>query len=147
MKKSLALTLASLLIAANAAAHTLHVPFFFDNPIQGVAGFIGVKNTTANPIVLNLVYTSFENDGDLVIQPTQQYTIAAGFGVSWRPVAVNDPSEGAGSAVPDVFPGSSNGGALAVIWTGGDNGALSIVGRYTQTSSAGSFSHVLSDAN
>jgi hypothetical protein len=156
MKRYVVLLLAGLLAAIPAFSHTLNVPFFADssgnlnnngNVSAGSAGFVGIQNTTGNPIVLNIVYVQFDQIGDPQVMAPQQFTVLPGEGLSWRP-ARDDPSEGLrGQAVPGSDPAFGPFGSIQIIWSGGSAGALSIIGRYVQLSSGNAFSHVLSSLN
>jgi len=151
MKRSALLTLACLLATVPAFSHTLNVPFFADNGpnlfngnvASGSAGFVGIQNTTQNPIVLNIVYIQNDINGDPVVATPQQFTILPREGVSWRP-AQTDPSEGLrGQAVPGSDATYGPFGSIQIIWSGGSAGELSVVGRYVQLSTDNAFSHVL----
>jgi len=95
----------------------LAVPFFLDNgtnlsgsmPTSGVAAFIGIKNMSAKSITLTIVYTS--DTGEDFTPVNNTVVLGPNQSLSWRPVA-DDPSEGAGQAVPNKTGGSSAGSVL-----------------------------------
>lgn len=156
MKRYVFLMLAGLLATVPAFSHTLNVPFFSDaapnligggSVITAAAGFVGIQNTTENPIVLNIVYIQNDSFGDPQVMTPQQFTILAGEGVSWRP-SKDDPAEGLrGRAVPGSDPAFGPWGSIQIIWSGGSAGSSSVIGRYVQLSSNSAFSHVLSILN
>ncbi|PCJ60205.1 MAG: hypothetical protein COA73_08415 [Candidatus Hydrogenedentota bacterium] len=155
MRNRVAVALVLLLSSTTAFSHTLNVPFFSDNSgvvnqggtvSSGFASFIGVLNTTASPIVINIVYLQTDpGTGDILVQAPQQYTLDAREGVSWRPM-IDDPSEGAGLGVPNGNPSLSSSGSIQIIWSGGDNTNLSVIGRFVQIGPNQAFSHVLETA-
>ncbi len=95
----------------------LAAPFYLDNgdllagsmPSTGVATFIGVKNMSAKSITLTITYTS--GDGTDVTPANNTFVMAPNQGVSWRPAA-DDPTEGAGQAVPNLAGGFPAGSVL-----------------------------------
>jgi len=95
----------------------LAVPFFLDNgtnlsggmPTSGVAAFVGIKNMSAKSITLTIVYTS--DTGEDFTPVNNTVVLGPNQSLSWRPVA-DDPSEGAGQAVPNKSGGNSAGSVL-----------------------------------
>jgi hypothetical protein len=153
MKRYAFLILAGMLATVPAFSHTLNVPFFADSSpnllfgttvTTGSAAFVGVQNTTPNPIILNIVYVQADILGDPQTMTPQQFTVLPGEGVSWRP-SRTDPAESLrGQAVPGSDPAFGPFGSIQIIWSGGSAGASSVVGRYVQLGPNDSFSHVLS---
>lgn len=147
MKRTLAAMAVMTFAASSAIAHSIHVPFFVDNPDENVNGFIGLQNTTDDVLILTLVYVQRDATGQAVAQPPQQFAISPFQGIAFLPLQVNNPLEGPGSAVPDAFPGNGVGGSLQIFWTGGDNAGRSVTGRYWQVHTQGStsfaFGHLL----
>lgn len=135
--------------AAFAGAHTLAVPFFSDDApntsggsvVAGNAAFIGLKNTSSAPVLVEVTYLS-EIDGVLVRQAPKRFQLKANEGVSWRP-AKDDPSEGTGRLVPNIDSGTPPFGSVTITWRGGEFGANTLNGRYVQLSTSGAFAHVI----
>ena len=63
-------------------------------------------------------------------------------GISWRPIQ-NDPAENLGRDVVNVILGFGDEGSAELIWLKTEGGSGTLVGRYTEVSSAGAFAHVL----
>ena len=150
--RKLMLTATLLSVAAiGAAAHSLAVPFFADNApnlqggtvSQGVAGFIGLMNTSSAPVLVDVTYV-FDSGGTTVSQTPQRFQLQPLQGVSWRPYK-DDPTEGNGRLVPNILPGGQPFGAAKITWRGGEFGANTLTGRYVQISTTGSFAHILKD--
>jgi len=95
----------------------LAAPFYLDNganlsgsmPPSGVACFIGVKNMSAKSITLTITYTSA--DGVDFTPASNTVVLGPNQALSWRPAA-DDPSEGAGQAVPNITGGFPAGSVL-----------------------------------
>jgi DNA-binding beta-propeller fold protein YncE len=110
-------TFASLMYVYDITEFQLAAPFYLDNgtnlsggmPTSGVAAFIGVKNMSAKSITLTITYTS--GDGTDVTPANNIFVMAPNQGVSWRPAA-DDPTEGAGQAVPNLTGGFPAGSVL-----------------------------------
>ena len=112
MKKFVILGILGLAAAGLAVAATVQVPFYLDNgnttdagaasiiPTAGTKAYIGVKNLTGSAITCTVQY--FQADGTDQTPTANTFTIGANAGLSWRPYA-DDPQEGAGAAVPNVY--------------------------------------------
>jgi len=150
MKLSCPLITTLLILASLADGHTLAVPFFSDSAgllqqgglTTGNAGFIGLKNTTSSSIVIDIVYLYQDDQGFIVRQPPQKYTMQPNIGISWRPFS-DDPAEGPGRAVPNVLAGGKPAGSALISWHGGTLGKNSLTGRYVQLSNASAFAHAI----
>ncbi len=139
MKKYLVLTVALVLGASFAFAGTLCVPFYRDlagnfTSDASPAGFVGIKNTTDNPILLTFQYTSPEG-ADLTPEK-RTYRIQARQGVGFRPVQTDPTAEGPeGVKVPNATASGYPVGSLTITWSGGNT---DVVGRYTELFTANS---------
>ena len=129
-------------LSQNVETTTLHVPFYLDNaPSDGqwppvttaLKAFIGVKNISASPVTLTIIYTdALGNDRT---PATNTHLLDAYRTVSWRP-AGHDTVEGGGMAVPNATAGNPAGSATVVA-----DGP--IAGRFTAASSVAASAHRL----
>lgn len=150
MRMSLALTGILAALSSAALAHTLSVPFFRDDapplgngtPTSGSAGIISASNTTGNVVTMHVVYLQRNNDGDIIFQQSSPFDLQPHQGISWRPIQ-DDPAENLGRGVQNVILGFGEEGSAELIWLKTEGGAGTLVGRYTELSSAGAFAHVL----
>lgn len=156
MKKLALATLVLAVAGTGAFAASLHVPFFVDSaglydattgrPLtapppspagSGEAGFIGLKNTTAAPIVLTFRYFQTDGTEHVIAPPANTFTLSAFRGIGFRPTVNDAIGEGPiGQAVPPGAAGLPfNVGSLTVSWPG--TGTGDVVGRYYGQNVAG----------
>lgn len=139
-------------IAPLCGSHTLAVPFFADDggdmgtngPVSGNASFVGIKNISSTPILLDITYTFPVAGQAPAIQNPQKYLLAGLQGISWRPFR-DDPSEGFGRAVPGVLPGNPAFGSAIISWQGGEFDGKTITGRFVQYGGGHVFAHAISN--
>lgn len=136
MKKLAIVALGAMLVVGGAVANEIVVPFWSDatQALPDPAAlarftFIGVYNGASTARTLIFHY----NDDNAADQTPTANTFVLGpqLGLSFRPNS-NDPGmEGAGSAIPDMNPGSGSiAGSVKISWNGGS--ASDITGRVMQ---------------
>lgn len=151
MNKPLTIFVALVLVCEVAAGHSLTVPFFRDTgsavqqgggPATGSAGFIGLQNTTNNPVTIFVVYIQEDLTGKPITQQAVSFLLNARRAVSWRP-AQDDPAENEGRPVPNTVAGFDDTGSVLIIWRKSEGGPDALKGRYVEFTSSSSFAHVL----
>ncbi len=149
--KKLSILAAMMVVAAGVAfASTLNVPFFLDTSVDhavansGIAGFIGVKETSGSPQTLTVIYTQLNASGTPVDQQVT-FALGASQSVSWTPITNNvyeDTGSVVGNMVAIVGP---NNGDINTAGSAQIRSAGTLVGRYQQinTNRGTEFAHTL----
>lgn len=139
-------------IAPLCGSHTLAVPFFADDggnmgangPASGNASFIGIKNISSTPILLDITYIFPVAGQASVVQNPRKFLLGGSQGISWRPFR-DDPSEGSGRVVPGVLPGNPAFGSAIISWQGGEYDGKTVTGRFVQFGGGKVFAHAVSN--
>ena len=154
MKKFVIIATVMLLGAGVALAASINVPFFLDDtppgggfpPQTDTMFFIGLKNTTAAPIVLTVDYRKSDGTVSTISVGNATFSLGAFESISFRPHFLDDGVDSQNAGAAFINPGRSDdtAGAATFTWAGGTN---DIQGRGVQiggvTENVGSFSFLL----
>lgn len=132
MKKFAIAAVVLAMAVSGAYAVSLSVPFFVDSAGNfqgggipagpGTAAYIGIKNTTANPLTISVRY--FAADGSEVTPANNTFELQAEQGVQWRPAQTDSVGEAASTDVNGFDLSAMN--RLGVTATSGTNGSATI---------------------
>ncbi len=118
MKKLIAISLVGAVVAGVALASSLSVPFFNDTgdlgPGNDLTSFIGLKNTTDQPIDVAVRY--FNAPGQEFTPTDNTFILNPQQGLAFRPFRVDPDYEGPGADFPKMTDGGA--GSATVSWEG-----------------------------
>ena len=142
MKKFVVIAAVMLIGAGAALAASINVPFFLDTtaaggtfpPTSGTMFFIGLKNTTASPVMLTISYRDALGVDSTGVVGNVTFSLSAFESISYRP-HIKDPAvESTNTVTKDPVRSTSTAGAARFMWSGGTN---DIQGRGVQVSGTG----------
>lgn len=133
MRKLTLVAAVAVMAGSIAMAGTIVVPFFWDEdvlaeatgfPANNIATWVGIYNPNATGIQCTIQY--YDADGTNRTPSANTFTLPGLSGWGFRPVA-DDPTEGAGQAVPNKDGGATAGACIITYTT--PVGGLEISGR------------------
>ena len=129
MKKFVVIAAVMLIGAGAALAASINVPFFLDTtpagggfpPQTGDMFFIGLKNTTASPIVLTIEYRDSAGVISTGSVGNVTFSLNAFESISYRPSILDPGVESGNTSTKNPVRSTSTAGAATFTWTGGTN--------------------------